>query len=163
MILRRLLPHPWRSLGVLVLWLLLNNSLHPGHVVLGAIVGGLLPLVTARFWPETVAAKRPWRMVAFVAMVVYDVIVANLRVARAVLGPVGRLRPGFARVPLDLTTDVGITVLAQTITLTPGTLSADLTPDRRTLIVHYLDDADAEAVVAGIKARYEKPLLEIFG
>ena len=161
--LRRLLPHPWRSLGVLVLWLLLNNSLHPGHIVLGAAIGWVLPLVTARFWPATVAISRPWRVVAFTAMVIYDVIVANLRVARAVLGPVSRLRPGFARVPLDLTTDVGITVLAQTITLTPGTLSADLSPDRRTLIVHYLDEPDAESVVAGIKSRYERPLKEIFG
>ena len=161
--LRRLLPHPWRSLGVLVLWLLLNNSLHPGHIVLGAAIGWVLPLVTARFWPATVAIQRPWRVVAFTGMVIYDVIVASLRVARAVLGPVSRLRPGFAHVPLDLTTDVGITVLAQIITLTPGTLSADLTPDRRTLIVHYLDEADADAVVAEIKSRYEKPLLEIFG
>lgn len=160
---RRFLPHPFRSLGVLVLWLLLNNSLHPGHVVLGAGIGWLLPLVTARFWPKTVRMRRPWRALAFAALVVHDIIVANLRVARAVVGPISRLRPGFAHVPVELTSDVGITVLAQTITLTPGTISADLTPDRRTLIVHYLDDADPAAVAAGIKERYERPLLEIFG
>lgn len=160
---RRLLPRPTRSLAILVLWLLLNDSLHPGHVVLGACIGWALPLVTARFWPDTVGMKRPWRALAFAALVVHDIIIANLRVARAVIGPISRLRPGFAHVPVDLTSDIGITVLAQTITLTPGTISADLSPDRRTLIVHYLDDADPAAVVAGIKERYERPLLEIFG
>ena len=160
---RRLLPHPYRSLAIPVLWLLLNNTLDPGHFVLGAVIGWGLPLLVGHFWAEPAGLRRPWRAVTFVLRVVYDIVVANLRVARAVLGPVRRLRPGFARVPLDVRSDVGITLLAQTITLTPGTLSADLSPDRRELIVHYLDEADPDAMVAEIKARYERPLLEMFG
>jgi multicomponent K+:H+ antiporter subunit E len=160
---RRLLPHPYRSLAIVVLWLSLNNTIDPGHVVLGLLIGWLLPLLVGHFWPTTVVMKRPWRAVSFAGVVIMDVILANLRVARAILGPPARLRPGFIRVPLDLRSDVGITVLAQTITLTPGTVSADLTPDRRTLIVHYLDEGDPEALIAEIKRRYEQPILEMFG
>lgn len=160
---RRLLPHPYRSLAIVVLWLSLNNSIDPGQVVLGLLIGWLLPLLVGHFWPTTVVMQRPWRAVAFAGMVIKDVILANLRVARAILGPPARLRPGFIRVPLDLQSDVGITVLAQTITLTPGTVSADITPDRRTLIVHYLDEGDPEALIAEIKRRYERPIMEMFG
>jgi multicomponent K+:H+ antiporter subunit E len=161
--LRRLLPHPLRSLALVLLWLMLNNSLDPGHVVLGAAIGWAVPLATRRFWPESVGLRRPGRALAFIGLVTFDIVVANLRVARAVLGPVRRLRPGFAEVPVDLTSDFAITLLAQTITLTPGTISADLSPDRRRLVVHYLDEADPAAVVATIKQRYERPLMEIFG
>jgi multicomponent K+:H+ antiporter subunit E len=76
---------------------------------------------------------------------------------------VRRLRPGFARVPLTVRSDVGITALASTISLTPGTLSVELSDDRGELLVHYLDEADPEGLVATIKSRYERPLLEIFG
>jgi multicomponent K+:H+ antiporter subunit E len=160
---RRLLPHPYRSLAIVVLWLSLNNTIDPGQVVLGLLIGWLLPLLVGHFWPTTVVMQRPWRAVAFAGIVIKDVILANLRVARAILGPPERLRPGFIRVPLDLRSDVGITVLAQTITLTPGTVSADITPDRRTLIVHYLDEGDPEALIAEIKSRYERPIMEMFG
>ncbi|HSM22535.1 MAG TPA: Na+/H+ antiporter subunit E [Rubrivivax sp.] len=160
---RRLLPHPYRSLAIVVLWLSLNNTIDPGQVVLGLLIGWLLPLLVGHFWPTTVVLQRPWRAVAFAGVVIKDVILANLRVARAILGSPARLRPGFIRVPLDLQSDVGITVLAQTITLTPGTVSADITPDRRTLIVHYLDEGDPEALIAEIKRRYERPIMEMFG
>ena len=80
-----------------------------------------------------------------------------------VLGPIRRIRPGFARIPLDVRTDLGITTLMGTITLTPGTLSADLSEDRRELLVHYLDEVDETELVAGIKRRYERPIREVFG
>ena len=92
-----------------------------------------------------------------------DIVTANLRVARAVLSPADRLRPGFVRVPLDLRSDVGIAVLANTVSLTPGTLSADLSEDRQELVVHYLDERDPQALAADITRRYERRLQEVFG
>jgi len=160
---RKLLPHPIGSATLALFWLWLNNTLDPGHVVLGLLVGWALPLFTRRFWPEQERVARAWRLVPFAGVVLADIVTANLRVARAVLGPVGRLSPGFARVPLDLRSDVGIAVLANTISLTPGTLSADLTEDRRHLVVHYLDERDPQAMVADIKRRYERRLQEVFG
>jgi multicomponent K+:H+ antiporter subunit E len=157
------LPHPLGSVALAVFWLWLNNTVEAGHLLLGAFLGWSLPLFSRRFWPEREHVSRPWRLLSFGLVVLADVVTANLRVARAVLGPVARLQPGFARVPLDLRSDIGIAVLANTVTLTPGTVSADLSEDRRELIVHYLDERDPGELVAVIKARYERPILEVFG
>ena len=158
-----LVPHPFESAALVLFWLWLNNTLAPGQVLLGTLIGLALPFFARRFWPEREPVSKPWRLLSFAMVVLFDVVTANLRVARAVLGPVHRLRPGFARVPLDVRTDLGITILASTITLTPGTLSAELSEDRRELLVHYLDEVDEKELVAGIKRRYERPILEVFG
>lgn len=160
---RTLLPHPIGSAALAVFWLWLNNTVEPGHVLLGALLGWGLPLLTRRFWPERERVSRLWRLLPFAGVVLADIVTANLRVARAVLSPADRLRPGFVRVPLDLRSDVGIAVLANTVSLTPGTLSADLSEDRQELVVHYLDERDPQALAADIKRRYERRLQEVFG
>lgn len=158
-----LLPHPLLSASLAVFWLWLNNTFDPGHVVLGVTLGIALPLFTSRFWPERGGVRRPWLLLPFAAVVLVDIVKANVRVARAVLVPVHRLRPGFVRVPLALRSAMGMTVLANTVSLTPGTLSVDVSMDGRELVVHYLDESDPAALVADIKARYERPLMEVFG
>lgn len=161
----RFLPHPLVSAALLVFWLWLKNSVAPGEILIGLLLGWLLPLFGRRFWPEREVVRRPWLLLPFAMVFLVDVVTANIRVARAVLGPVGRLQPGFVRVPLDLRSDIGIAVLANTVSLTPGTLSADLELDggRHALLVHYLDERDPEQLVAAIKARYERPIMEVFG
>ena len=159
---RRLLPHPLLTPILAAVWLLLNNSLAPGHVVLGLLLGWLIPLFTLRFWPETVRIRKPWTLVRFLAVFVLDVFVANLVVARRILGKPARLHPAFIDVPLFLESDLAISFLANTICLTPGTVSARLSPDRRTLLVHALDAPDPDAVRDSIKQRYETPLKEVF-
>lgn len=159
---RRLLPHPLLTPILALVWLLLNNSLAPGHIVLGLLFGWLIPLFTLRFWPETVRIRKPWTLVRFLAVFALDVFVANLSVARLILGRPARLRPAFIEVPLDLESDLAISFLANTICLTPGTVSARLSPDRHSLLVHALDAPDPEAVRALIKSRYEAPLKEVF-
>jgi len=159
----RFLPHPFWSAALALFWLWLNNNLAAGSVVIGLLLGWALPFFARRFWPEREQVSRPWRLLPFALVVMTDIFVANLKAARAILGPVRRLRPGFARVPLAVRSDVGIMMLANTISLTPGTLSAELSDDRSELLVHYLDEADPDGMVALIKSRYERPLLEIFG
>jgi len=90
-------------------------------------------------------------------------VTANLAVARRVLGPIGRLRPAFVEVPLDTTQPDAVALLASIITMTPGTLAAEIDEARARIIVHVLDLEDAAALVAQIKRRYELPLKEIFG
>ena len=102
------------------------------------------------------------RLLGFVVVVLYDIVVANVSVAIKVLGPLRSIRPGFVELPLELEDDFAIALLASTISLTPGTVSADVSPDRRTLLIHGLDVDDAAALVAEIKQRYERPLKEIF-
>ena len=159
----RLLPHPVESVLLALFWLWLNESVAAGQLLLAALLGWALPLFVRRFWPERERVSRPLRLLSFAAMVLGDIVMANLRVARAVLRPAARLRSGFVSVPLEVRSDVGVAVLAGTVSLTPGTLSADLSTDRRELLVHYLDERDPQQLVATIKARYERPILEVFG
>jgi multicomponent K+:H+ antiporter subunit E len=158
----RLLPHPLLTPALATVWLLLNNSAAPGHILLGLLLGWLIPLFTLRFWPEPVRLRRPWRLLRFLAVVLYDIVMANLVVARLILGNPARLRPAFIEVPLEVRSELAISLLANTICLTPGTVSARLSEDRRTLLVHALDAPDPDAVRDQIKARYEAPLKEVF-
>jgi multicomponent K+:H+ antiporter subunit E len=158
----RLLPHPLLTPALAAVWLLLNNSAAPGHVLLGLLLGWLIPLFTLRFWPEPVRVRRPWLLLRLLAVLLADIVVANLAVARRILGDPARLAPAFIEVPLDLTSDLAVSLLANTICLTPGTVSARLSDDRRTLLVHALDAPDPDATRALIKARYEAPLKEVF-
>ena len=162
--LRRLLPHPVLSLLLVVCWLWLNNTLEPGHVLLGAALGVAIPYVTRRFWPEPLVVRHPLRVVEYAAVVLYDIVVANLQVTVIILGPMSRLRPAFVRVPLDLRTDFAVTALASTVTLTPGTVSVEIEDDgngRRRLVVHALRCLDPDDMVRTIKERYERRLKEI--
>ncbi len=159
---RSLLPHPLLSAALTATWLLLNNSLAPGQLILGAVLGWLIPLFTLRFWPESVRIRKPWVLLRFTGVVLADIVLANLTVARRILGHPGRLQPAFIELPLELESELAISLLANTICLTPGTVSAQLSPDRRTLLVHALDAPDPDAVRATLKARYEAPLKEVF-
>ncbi len=158
----RWLPSWTLSLGILGFWLLLNNSLSPGHVLLGAALGLVIPLAWKRMDAEAcpTGSLRPVPLLAL--RFGWDILKSNLTVAAQVLGRESRLHPDFVWVPLDITNLRGISVLASMITLTPGTLSASLTDDRRFLLVHALHVDDADALVAEIKSRYETPLREVF-
>ena len=159
---RRLLCSPLLSLALLVVWLLLNNTLAPGQVLLGALLALGLPLLTDRLCPERVRIRRPLRAVRLLLVVLVDIVLANIEVARRILGPEAALRPRFVWLPLDIRDPSGIAALAGIITLTPGTVSSDLTADRRYLLVHAFNCDDPAALVASIKQRYERPLMEIF-
>jgi len=159
---RRLLPHPLLTPVLAGVWLLLVNSAAPGQIVLGLLLGWAIPFFTQRFWPDRMRIRKPLTLLRFVAVVLLDIVLANLTVARLILGRPERLRPAFVVLPLDLTSDIAISLLANTITLTPGTVSALLSPDRKYLLVHALDVSDADELVAAIKQRYETPLKEVF-
>jgi multicomponent K+:H+ antiporter subunit E len=162
---RRLLPHPVLSALLVLGWLLLAG-VSPGQLVFGLAVAFVLPLATRRFFDEPFGHARGLRAAAraasFTALVLWDIVLANVGVARLVLGPMQRLRPAYVEVPLELEQPLAIALLASIITMTPGTVSADLSDDRRRLLVHVLDTADPAALVAAIKSRYEHPLKEIF-
>ena len=156
------LPHPLLSILLLVTWLLLNNTIAPGHLLLGTLLGLLIPLFTRRFFPEPVRLHHPGLILRFVGRVIWDIILANFVVARIVLSPRITARPAFVRVPLDIEGDFAIAVLSGVISLTPGTVSADLDADCRYLLLHVLSLDEPETLVRQIKTRYEAPIKEIF-
>ncbi|MDP1928854.1 MAG: Na+/H+ antiporter subunit E [Thiobacillus sp.] len=159
---RRLLPHPLLSATLALLWLLLVNQLSTGHAVLGALLGWLIPFATSRFWPEQIRIRHPLTLLHYLGILIIDIVRGSFHVAHLILLGPARLRPAFVQVPLALKTDLAISLLANTISLTPGTVSAKLSADKQTLIVHTLDTDDADALVAEIKQRYEIPLKRIF-
>lgn len=160
--LHRWLPHPLLSAFLVLAWMLLNNSFSAGHFALGLLLGLAIPKLTSAFWPEEVRIRHPGVLARFVALVLYDILVANLVVARLILGRNDRLAPAFIQIPLDLQSPLAISLLANTISLTPGTVSCDLSGDGRTLLVHALHVEDIDAEIAKIKKRYEAPLREVF-
>lgn len=161
-IVNHLLPHPILSTVLLILWLLLTNSLSFGQFFLGLLLGGTIPLLTKCFWPERVIIHKPFRLLRYIAILLFDIVTANFIVAKLVLGNPDRLKPVFVELPLDLTSDLAISLLANSITLTPGTVSAQLSADRKHLLIHALNETDPDAMIAAIKQRYEQPLKEIF-
>ena len=159
---RRLLTSPPLSLAVLLLWLLLVADFSPGQLAIGIILALLLPWLAGMLEPERASFGRTIALLALTRRVLWDMLLSNIEVARRILGPERALTPGFVWIPLELTNIHGITALASIITLTPGTVSAELTEDRRFLLVHCFNLKDADAQVAEIKARYESLLKEIF-
>lgn len=160
---RSLVPHPVLSAMLFVVWLTLQHTLSAGHILLGATLAMLIPLFTRRFFPEPVYLSRVGTVCKLLAVVLWDILVASFAVSRLTLGPASRLRPSFVRVPVALSDDFALTALASTISLTPGTVSAEIAPNREHILVHALDVADDAELVRTIKNRYEAPLKEIFG
>ena len=159
----RLLPHPLLTLLLVAVWQMLVNYVSLGTLVFGLIRGILIPLLTAPYWPDRPRLKNPAMIVEFILVVLWDIVVANVSVAKIILFKRNEdMRPTWVTVPLDLRSPEAITVLAGTITMTPGTVSADVAADGRSLLVHCLDAADPDAVRDDIKQRYERRLREIF-
>jgi len=159
---KRLLPHPLVSAATLAAWLLLNATLDPGHIVLATVLALCLPQLLADVLPNIRVARRPGLALRLTGTLLWDIVVANLQVARRILGSESAIHPRFVWLPLDIANPHGIVTLAAMITMTPGTLSADISADRRWLLVHAFDVEDEAAVIDEIKRRYEKPMMELF-
>lgn len=160
---RRVIPYPIQSATLLVIWLLLMNSISVGHVLLGSVLGIVVPRLLVAFHPVAPPIRKPLTLLRLLLLVLWDIVVANIQVARQVLGPNRALQPAFVTLPLALDNDLAITMLASIISLTPGTVSADLTRNRRALLIHTLSVEDSDELVRTIKLRYEAPLVEVFG
>jgi multicomponent K+:H+ antiporter subunit E len=157
-----LFPHPVLSLVLFVVWLMLSRSLSPGAIILAAALAVTIPFFTRAFWPSRPRIRRVGVLIRFMPIFLWDVLVANLRVAWLIVNVARTLRPRWLVIPLDLQNPQGITMLANVISLTPGTVSAEVGADRKTLLVHALDVGDPEEEIATIKRRYERPIKEIF-
>lgn len=158
----RLLPHPGLSALLVVMWMVMVNDLTAGALFLGLAVGIAVPIFTAPWWPGR-PRVRFWPAVRYCGIVLWDILVANFQVAAIILFKPNRaLRPAWLTIPLELATAEAITVFAGTISLTPGTVSADVSACGKFLLVHALDAPDPAAEVAKVKARYEARLKEVF-
>ncbi len=161
--LRKILPHPFLTLLLIAVWQMLVNTLTLGNLLLGTILALIIPVITSPYWPNRPHLRSALRIADYIRVVLWDICVANVQVAYIILFKSNAdTQPAWISVPLDLRTPEAITVFAGTITMTPGTVSSDLSADGRSLLVHCLDAPDPDAVRDEVKARYEARLKEIF-
>jgi multicomponent K+:H+ antiporter subunit E len=162
-LLHRVLPAPLLSLGLFLLWIALSRSQSLGQVVLGALLGLALPLLTRRVRPRQVRVRRPLVAARYLLVVAGDVLASNCEVAWGVVTWRWRTpRCAFVRIPLDLRDPIGLAALAMVTTIVPGTVWSELALDRSALLLHGWNVEDEQAFVARFKQRYEQPLREIF-
>ena len=159
---KRWLPSLPLSVTVFCFWLLMNDEISVGQVVMALVLALVIPPFAARLDREFARIGRLRSVPRMLGVLLWDIVQANVTVALQVLGPERKIRPGFIWVPLDIDNIHGIAALTSIITLTPGTVSSALSDDRRHLLVHVLNLDDADAVIRQIKTRYEVPLMEIF-
>jgi len=158
----KMLPHPLLSLLIFAIWLLLWGPVTAKVLLGGLILSLVLPVFARRFWPDAPRVRNFPTLVAYLGLFAWDVVVANLNVARLIIQPNDSLRPTFLEIPLEIDHPFLIAILANTISLTPGTVSSNVSGDRSTLLVHCLDCEDPDEAIARIKRRYEDRLEEIF-
>lgn len=156
------LPHPVLSAIILAMWMMLADDPGPGSAIVGAALGVTVPLFARVFLPVRPDVRSAIALARFLPRFAWDVVIANFEVAYLILSLGRQVRPHWLVIPLELEDPHAITTLANVISLTPGTVSSELGPERRTLLVHALDVDDPDEEVARIKTRYEQPLKEIF-
>jgi multicomponent K+:H+ antiporter subunit E len=160
---KRLFPAPLLSLSLWALWLVLNLSVSPGNVLLGALLGFVAPLMFAPLRPLPVRMRKPGVAFKLFFVVGRDVIVSNLSVAWTVWRAGHKPpRSAFVKVPLDLRDANGLAALSMITTVVPGTVWSELALDRSVLLMHVFDLDDEAAFITHFKSAYERPLMEIF-
>lgn len=161
--LRRLFPHPLLSFLLFVTWMLLVNQIKLGSMVMALILGIAIPLMTAPYWPNRPVVRNIPAFAAYVLLVIWDIILANIQVAKIILFYRNdQIKSAWIPVPIELKTPEAITMLAGTITMTPGTVTADMSSCGKVLLIHSLHAPDPDAIRDEIKQRYETRLKRIF-
>lgn len=151
-------PLVW--LGLLLMWLLLNGSIAPGQILLGVIVASIACWAALPLAPPRWQARNRAKIAGLLVAVARDIVTSNIAVLKLVLS--GRPpRSAFVDIPLELTDENGLAVLACIVTATPGSAWIEHNSARRIVTIHVLDTEDAAAWAAEFKQTYERRLLEI--
>ena len=144
-----------------LVWAALIGRFAPANLFAGFVLGYLALFMSRRALGPTDYFIRVRRTIAFTLFFLWELILANLRVAYDVLTPRDHMKPRVIAIPLEARTDAEITALAYFISLTPGTLSLDVSTDRRALFIHAMYAPDADALRREIKQGLERRLLEL--
>lgn len=158
----RILPYPLLSAMLALVWMVLNQSMAPGTILLGALLGVVLARAYGVLQPPRARARKPWTAVRLFGRVVVDITRSNLAVARLILAGRRKVNSGFVAIPLALTDRHGLAVLACIITSTPGTVWVSYDARGSVLLIHVLDLVNEDTWIETIQRRYESLLLEIF-
>ncbi|RBA24926.1 Na+/H+ antiporter subunit E [Herminiimonas fonticola] len=161
---KRWLPSPWMSLVLLLFWLLLNESLEPAHLLLGAILAVVVPLLTRPLQPMAYPRiAKPFKLFRLLAMALVEIVRSCFNVSWLILfTPKSKLNSQFIKIPLDMHNPYGLALLSCLINSTPGTVWVEILPEKHELALHVFDLHDEQWWIETIKTQYEQPLMEIF-
>lgn len=149
------------NIGMAVLWMSLQGEFNSGHFISGFVVGYLVLLICRPALPESSYTRKVWQVANLVVYLLWHILLANVQIALRVLSPRLNIQPAMIAVPLRARSDLEITLLANLITLTPGTLSVDLSANRSTLYVHAMDLRDPRQFKRSIREGLERRVLEV--
>jgi len=161
---KRFLPHPVVSLTLCALWLLLNQAVDAGSILLGVLLGVALPVLLRRLQPLGYPRLHaPFTLLRLLGMASVEVVRSCFSVCRIILfADYAAVKSEFITVPLTLRDPYGLAVLSCLINMTPGTVWVEILPERYELSLHVFDLHDAQWWVDTIQTRYERPLIDIF-
>jgi multicomponent Na+:H+ antiporter subunit E len=149
------------NLFLAFIWTTMSGLLTLANLLVGFLLGYFILLLVQRILGPSPYFARVYRVLSFTAFFLWELLLANLRVAHDVMTPRLYARPGVIAIPLEARTDVEITLLASLINLTPGSLSLDVSDDRRELYIHAMYIDDVEAYRRTLKQGLERRLLEV--
>lgn len=142
-------------------WVALTGQFLMSNFIFGYVLSFFIMLVYSKDKESKEYFLRIPRTIGFIFYFFFELVKANLQVAYDVVTPTFYMRPGIVAIPLDAKSDLEITLLANLISLTPGTLSLDVSDDKKILYVHAMFIKDKESFIATIKNGFEKRLLKI--
>lgn len=162
-VMHRLLPHPLLSLGILLMWALLQSSLKPATLAMGALLGFLVPFVMTALQVEKPRMRSPLKLLRLFGVVLADMLRSNFAVAKVILSNQRCARvSGFVELQLRMHNRHGLAMLAIILSSIPGTLWVQYDAATGKLLMHVLDLVDEDDWSQIVRERYETPLMEIF-
>lgn len=145
-------------------WAGITGNFSGLNLVFGGLIGGAAIFVLRYSIRQQGALRKAGLILSLTGLFLYELMASAVRVAYVVLHPdmKSQLKPAIVAVPVTVTSDAEITLLANMITLTPGTLSIDVSSDRSVIYVHALSMDSAEDLIAGIANGFEAKIKEVF-
>lgn len=144
-----------------ITWMFLNGDWSFTGLIVGYGIGLILVIAMRRFFTQRLYIDRVWACIKLLFLFIKELILSNIAVIRQVLRPKLNIRPGIIDMRTELTSDLEITLLTSLITLTPGTLSLEVSEDQRTIYIHAMDIEDAEQLAQDIKLSFERAIMEV--
>lgn len=142
-------------------WMLVSNDPTFVGFVVGYVVGLAFLFLLRRFFDQPFYLRKMWAMLKLLLLFLKELVLSNLAVTLQILRPKLGVRPGVFAYRTELASDWEVMLLANLITLTPGTLTLEVSPDQRTLYIHSIDIEDAEAMQAQIRGTFERAIMEV--
>lgn len=159
----RILPRPLLSLVLLIIWLFLNQTLHPAHWLLGGLIAIVVPLFVKDILPPKVRIYKPFALLRLLSWALIEIVRSCFNVSSVIVRNRHKeMNSQFIKIPLDMHDQHGLALLSCLINCTPGTVWVEILPDTHELLLHIFDPHDRAWWVNTIKTRYEKPLMDIF-